>query len=202
MKKLIIASKNKGKIREFKQLFSKYGVEVISLFDFEKEPPDVEETGTTFYENARLKAEQIAEIVNMPVIADDSGLQIDALDGRPGVYSARYAGEPTDDIRNYEKVLNEMSHVPNEDRTARFICVLALAIPGEETLYKEGVCEGIITTEPKGMNGFGYDPIFIPNGFTKTMAQLEDNEKNNISHRYHALEQLESWLMKHQNKGE
>ncbi len=202
MKKLIIASKNKGKILEFRQLFSKYGIEITSLFDLENEPPDVEETGKTFYENARLKAEKIAEIVNMPVLADDSGLQIDALDGRPGVYSARYAGEPTNDIQNYEKVLNEMNDVRLEERSARFICVLALARPGKETLYKEGLCEGSIATEPKGTNGFGYDPIFIPKGFTGTMAELENDEKNKISHRYHALLQLENWLNEQQNSGE
>lgn len=191
---MVIATKNKGKVKEFEALFQRYGIKITSLLDINEPIPDIEETGTTFKENARLKAEGIAKVLNVPVVADDSGLSVDALEGRPGVYSARYAGEPTDDVKNYEKLLYEMKDVPDTERRARFICVLALAIPGKETIFTEGTCEGTIAHEPKGTNGFGYDPVFIPEGYDCTMAQLEQSEKNRISHRYHALLQLEEWL--------
>lgn len=194
MKEMVIATKNKGKVKEFEALFERYGIKITSLLDINEPIPDIEETGTTFKENARLKAEGIAKVLNVPVVADDSGLAVDALEGRPGVYSARYAGEPTDDMKNYEKLLDELKDVPDTERTARFICVLALAIPGKETIFTEGTCEGTIAQEPKGTNGFGYDPVFIPEGYDCTMAQLEQSEKNRISHRYHALLQLEEWL--------
>lgn len=200
MKEIIIATKNQGKVNEFRQLFAPYNIKVQSLLNISL--PDVEETGQTFKENARIKAKSIAEMVQKPVLADDSGLVIDALDGKPGVYSARYAGEPTSDKQNYEKVLNEMKSVPEHRRTARFVCVLAFAIPHKETIFKEGFCEGKIAMEPAGVNGFGYDPIFIPNGYTITMAQFEDHEKNQMSHRYHAMIQLKNWLDIWMNKGE
>lgn len=200
MKALVIASKNKGKIKEFKQLFGAYGIQVKSLIDFPEGIKDVEETGTTFEANARLKAEEIAAVLGMPVLADDSGLVIHALDGRPGVYSARYAGEPTDDAKNNEKVLDEMKDIQASDRQAYFNCVLALAIPDGETIFFNGKCEGEITKVPVGENGFGYDPIFIPNGFDATMGQLKDDEKNKISHRYKALVQAQEWLEKHAEK--
>lgn len=194
MKRIIIASRNKGKIKEFKQLFNAEGIEVLSLDDLKESIPEIEETGQTFHENAKLKAEAVASIVNEPVIADDSGLIVDALDNRPGVFSARYAGEPTDDVKNYEKVLQELADVDESKRTARFVAVLALARPGEETIYFEGACEGKIALEPKGEHGFGYDPIFIPNQYNLTMAQLSEEEKNKISHRFHALQQLKQWF--------
>lgn len=202
MKEIIIATKNKGKVKEFAALFEKLDIKLKSLIDLDEPMLDIEETGTTFKENARLKAEGIAEILQVPVIADDSGLEIDALNGAPGVFSARYAGEPTDDVRNYEKVLKEMLDVPELERTARFVCVLAFAIPGKETMYAKGTCEGKISFAPKGTNGFGYDPIFIPQGFKQTMAQLEQVVKNKISHRYHALEKLEKILRHNIIKGE
>ncbi len=202
MKEITIATKNEGKVKEFKQLFDQYGIQVKSLKDLDTELPDVEETGATFQENARLKAEQISAMIEKPVLADDSGLVIDVLGGKPGVYSARYAGEPTNDLLNYEKVLKEMEDVPEKKRSARFICVLAMAIPGEKTIFKEGACEGVITTKPKGENGFGYDPIFIPNGYNKTMAELDQSVKNKISHRFNALIQLETWLNEEINAGE
>lgn len=194
MKKIIIASNNKGKITEFKQLFGRKNIEVLSLADLTLEIEDIEETGETFHENAQLKAETVARMINAPVIADDSGLVVDALDGRPGVYSARYAGEPTDDVKNYEKLLTEMNSINTGERTARFVAVLALARPGAETVFFEGSCEGIIAVEPKGKFGFGYDPVFIPNGYEVTMAQLDQAEKNKISHRFHALKKLNNWL--------
>ncbi len=199
VERIIIASRNKGKINEFKKLFEKEGVTVLSLDDLDMTIPEIEETGATFHENAKIKAETVASIVNEPVIADDSGLVVDALNGRPGVYSARYAGEPTDDVKNYEKVLDELEAVEEKNRTARFVAVLALSRPGEETLFFEGKCEGKIAYEPKGEHGFGYDPIFIPDGYDVTMAQLTGDEKNKISHRFHALERLKKWLTKNLN---
>jgi len=199
VERIIIASRNKGKINEFKKLFEKEGVTVLSLDDLDMTIPEIEETGATFHENAKIKAETVASIVNEPVIADDSGLVVDALNGRPGVYSARYAGEPTDDVKNYEKVLDELEAVEEKNRTARFVAVLALSRPGEETLFFEGKCEGKIAYEPKGEHGFGYDPIFIPDGYDVTMAQLTEDEKNKISHRFHALERLKKWLTNNLN---
>ncbi|WP_164668451.1 XTP/dITP diphosphatase [Virgibacillus doumboii] len=194
MNEIIIATKNPGKAKEFQAFFSEYNIKAISLLDLSESVEDIEETGTTFEENAALKAEQIANLFETPVLADDSGLVIDALDGRPGIYSARYAGEPKNDKANLEKVLKELQNVPDTDRTARFVCVLAVAIPGKDTIFKKGHCEGKISNDPDGSNGFGYDPIFIPDGYSKTMAQLSSDEKNKISHRKNAITQLESWI--------
>lgn len=196
MRPILIASKNKGKIKEFKKLLSEYDLDVKSLLDYE-DIPDVEETGETFYENAELKARAIGDLLDLPVIADDSGLIIDALDGRPGVYSARYAGEDSNDEENNLKVLKELDNVDEDDRTARFIAVLAFYRPGEEVIFKEGYCEGEIIFGQRGNHGFGYDPIFLPKGYTKTMAELKDYEKNIISHRSQAIHQFRVWLKEH-----
>ncbi|MRH42939.1 XTP/dITP diphosphatase [Aquibacillus halophilus] len=193
MERLLIATKNEGKIKDFRQLFSKYGIEILSLLDLDFNQ-DIEETGTTFEENAAIKAETIAKQFQIPVLADDSGLEIDALDGRPGIYSARYAGEKKDDQANLHKVLKELKGIPNKDRTARFVCVLALARPNIQTIFKKGTCEGIIGGSPVGENGFGYDPIFYPLGHSATMAQMTHKEKNEISHRSNAIKQLDDWL--------
>lgn len=196
MKEVIIATKNAGKAKEFKELFGRYHINAISLLDLDQELPDIEETGSTFEENAALKSEGIATILNIPVIADDSGLIIDELDGRPGIFSARYAGEPKDDKRNIQKVLEELKNVSTEKRTARFVCVLSVSIPGAPSIFTKGYCEGTITTDERGSNGFGYDPIFIPKGYDKTLAELEPEEKNKISHRKNAMDQLEDWIKK------
>lgn len=194
MKEIVIATRNQGKISEFRSLFKQERINLLSLSDLTVEINEIEETGDTFYENAKIKAETVANIINQPVIADDSGLVVDSLDGRPGVYSARYAGEPTDDVKNYEKILHEMELVDKINRTARFVAVLALARPNKETIYFAGSCEGEITYEPQGDFGFGYDPIFMPKGYDRTMAQLTEQEKNKISHRYVALQKLKNWL--------
>ncbi|MBH0230073.1 XTP/dITP diphosphatase [Halobacillus yeomjeoni] len=194
MKELIVATKNEGKVREFRQLFSEYGIAVKSLLDFDEPIEDIEETGTTFAENATIKAEAISEAYNTPVIADDSGLVVDALGGEPGVYSARYAGEEKNDQKNLEKVMKKLEGVPVNERTARFVCAIAVARPGFETFVKEGCCEGSIAVEPQGQHGFGYDPIFIPESSERTMAEHTSEEKNSISHRHHAILQLEEWL--------
>lgn len=193
MKEILIATKNKGKIKEFADLFAKKGFKVTSLLDFPA-TRDVEETGSTFIENAKIKAETISNQFNKIVVADDSGLSVDALGGRPGVFSARYAGEAKNDEANLEKVLREMEGVPFEKRTARFHCVLAVAIPNEETQIFEGTCEGYITEKPEGKNGFGYDPIFYILDQKQTMAELASDEKNKISHRANAMKKLsENW---------
>ena len=191
MKKILIATKNKGKIAEFNSLFSRYDVQVVSLYDLPEEIEDIEETGSTFQENAALKAETIARTFGLSTLADDSGLIVDGLGGAPGIYSARYAGEPTDDLKNNQLLLENMKHLKDSERTARFICVLAVAHPERDTNYYTGYCEGSIASEPRGKNGFGYDPLFIPKGYQQTMAQLDSKEKNALSHRRAALDELE-----------
>ncbi|MYL62870.1 XTP/dITP diphosphatase [Bacillus hwajinpoensis] len=190
MRKLLIATQNEGKVKEFKRRFESDELSVLSLLDIENSP-DVAETGSTFAENAVLKAEAIMKLTNQPVIADDSGLVIDALDGDPGVYSARYAGPEKDDEANIDKVLMEMKDVPKEQRNASFYCVLAVAIPGQNTEIFSGTCSGMITLERSGSYGFGYDPIFYVPSYGKTMAELSPEEKNAISHRGQALDRLE-----------
>ncbi|PLT32356.1 XTP/dITP diphosphatase [Bacillus sp. V5-8f] len=193
MKTVIIATKNKGKAKEFESLFHPKGYQVLTLLDLDPSI-DVEETGTTFEENAILKAEAIANQFDRFVIADDSGLIVDALDGRPGVYSARYAGEDKNDAANTAKVLKELEGIPEGERTARFYCALALASPNQETVTVSGSVEGIIAKKPSGENGFGYDPIFYVKEKGKTMAEMNSGEKNTISHRANALKALEEKL--------
>lgn len=193
MKQILVATNNKGKVRDFEELFKPHGIEVISLKDLD-EPIEVEETGTTFEENAILKAEETAKILGKWVISDDSGLEIDALNGEPGVYSARYAGEPKDDEANIDKALNGLKDVPEGSRDARFRCVLAIAGPGIETKTFSGSCEGSILFERHGENGFGYDPIFYVPSEGKAMAELTPAEKAAISHRGVAMRKFEKEL--------
>lgn len=189
MKEIIIATKNKGKAKDFEQLLEPMGYKVLTLHDVAPHM-DVEETGETFEANAILKAEAIAQELQATVIADDSGLEIDALDGEPGVYSARYSGDERNDESNIDKVLQKMVQVPDDEKTARFRCVLALASPGKETVLFEGTCEGLIIDERKGDNGFGYDPIFYVPALDKTMAEMEPSEKASVSHRGNAIREL------------
>ncbi|MFP7299872.1 XTP/dITP diphosphatase [Neobacillus niacini] len=193
MKEVIIATKNPGKAKEFEHIFAPRGIAVKTLLDY-PEIEDIEETGNSFEENAKLKAEGVSKIFNKMVIGDDSGLIVDALEGRPGIYSARYAGEPKDDQKNLEKVLDELKGVSEEDRTARFYCALAVAVPGKETITVSGTCEGRILEEQRGINGFGYDPVFYVPDKSRAMAELSSDEKNKISHRANALRKLESIL--------
>lgn len=194
LKQILIATKNKGKIKEFESFFLKFGIEVLSLYDLDEDFPDIEETGATFEENAAIKAEEIAKLLNKAVLADDSGLMVDALDGAPGIYSARYAGEGKSDAANNEKLLKELASVSEEDRTAKFVCTLAIARPNEKTIFKTGYCHGEIALSLEGEHGFGYDPLFIPKGYNQTMAELSPEEKNKISHRSEAIKQLEEWV--------
>lgn len=189
MKTVLIGTANLGKVNDFKQLLKDEGVIVKSLHDF-SDVIDVEETGETFEENAILKAETLSRHYNQIVIADDSGLEVEALNGRPGVYSARYAGENKSDEANFKKVLAELEGIPFNERKAAFVCVLAVAIPGKLTTVFEGKCTGYITEKPKGENGFGYDPIFFVPEKNKTMAEMTTEEKNERSHRKRALDKL------------
>ncbi|WP_438494476.1 XTP/dITP diphosphatase [Paenibacillus sp. IHBB 3054] len=194
---LIVATKNKGKVREFQHAFAPLGLEVKSMFDYPA-LPDVVEDGVTFAENALKKSKAVGDALGLPVLADDSGLCVDAIDGRPGVYSARYAGEGAEDGENNLKLLNELEELKQgEDTgqpllsTARFVCALSLYDPANgQELTAEGWVEGWITSEPAGGGGFGYDPLFYLPEFEKTMAELTLEEKQQISHRGMALRLL------------
>lgn len=196
-KTIVIATRNPGKAKEFTKIFSEKGYHVKTLLDY-PDLPDVEETGKSFEENARLKAETIADILKQPVLADDSGLIVDALNGRPGIYSARFAGEPTNNAANNAKLLHELTGVPQEKRTATFHCTLVFAAPEKESLVVEGNWLGEIGTIPRGDRGFGYDPLFFVPEEQKTAAELSDERKNEISHRGRAVatlrNQWENWL--------
>ncbi|MDR1568217.1 MAG: nucleoside-triphosphate diphosphatase [Streptococcaceae bacterium] len=191
--KLLIATHNLGKAKEFKNLFEAKGVHIETLADY-PDLPVVEEVGLTFEENARLKAETIANLTGLPVLADDSGLMVEALGGRPGVFSARFAGEHATAARNNAKLLHELSAQPTENRSAKFHATLALAHPARETLLVSADWSGYIAKIPKGENGFGYDPLFLVGDTGKTSAELTEAEKNQISHRAKALWKLsEVW---------
>jgi len=184
--KLVLASRNRGKLEELKALLDGRGYEVIPLDCFEG-LPEIPETGTTFQENAVIKAREAARMTNNICLADDSGLEVDFLHGAPGVYSSRFAGPDKDDLANNKKLLELLEGVPWELRTARFKCVVAVASPNGYVETVEGVCEGSIGFEPKGNHGFGYDPIFIVAGQGCTMAELDPVTKNLISHRAKAF---------------
>ncbi|ELP8691443.1 XTP/dITP diphosphatase [Staphylococcus pseudintermedius] len=189
MADIVIASSNQGKINDFKVIFSEDNVIGINemIEDF-----DVEETGTTFEENARLKSEAAAKLLNATVIADDSGLEVAALNGEPGVYSARYAGVQKSDEANIEKVLKGLEN--EENRAARFVCVISMTTATGETTTFKGTVEGEITLSQIGENGFGYDPIFLIPERQKTMAQLTAEEKSEISHRRKTIDQLKAYI--------
>ena len=190
-KEIVIATNNVGKAKEFAEIFEPKGYSVKTLRDF-PELEEVEETGKTFEENARLKAETIANALQTIVLADDSGLCVDALDGQPGVYSARFAGEQKSDAANNAKLLSELGGLVGEERLAHFTCCLVLAAPNSESLVVQAECPGQIATLPSGDSGFGYDPLFIIPEYGKTFAELGMDIKNKISHRAKAIELLVS----------
>ncbi|HAJ53822.1 MULTISPECIES: glutamate racemase [Lacticaseibacillus] len=198
-KTIVVASKNPGKVKEFKAMFEPAGYTVKSLADFPS-VPTVDETGTTFEENARQKADQYAKDLQLPVVADDSGLMVDALDGQPGIRSARYAGDGHNDAANNAKLLANLADVPDDARTATFHTTLVLAKPDhpEADLVVHGDLSGQITAIPRGTDGFGYDPFFLVPSLGKTLAELTAEEKNQISHRGNAMRSLEkvwqAWL--------
>ncbi|MET0059832.1 MULTISPECIES: XTP/dITP diphosphatase [Dehalococcoides] len=195
MPKLLLASNNRGKLREYASLLSDSGFELVTPADMGIDIT-VAETGTTFEENARLKAAALAEASGHLTLADDSGLAVDALGGEPGVYSARYAGENATDTDRNAYLLSKMHTIPAEKRTARFRCVIAIAQPGHIIATFEGTCEGFISTEPRGTNGFGYDPVFYLPEYGKTMAELPPEIKNSISHRSIAAQKASRFLAK------
>jgi XTP/dITP diphosphohydrolase len=190
MQKIVLASNNKGKVREFGQMLSTINLEVLPQATFNIE--DADETGLTFVENAIIKARHASAIAGLPAIADDSGLEVDFLNGAPGIYSARYSGEGATDEKNLLKLLEALKNVPEEKRTARFQCVLVYMRHAEDPtpLICQGTWEGRIITEPQGENGFGYDPIFYVPEYNCTSAQLKSEQKNKLSHRGIALAAL------------
>jgi XTP/dITP diphosphohydrolase len=191
--RILLATRNAGKVREVRGMLSGFPVEIVSLLDL-PEMPDVVEDGTTFQENALKKARELARRFPGMVVADDSGLEVDALQGGPGVRSARYAGEKATDPENNRKLLDELISAPEKRRTARFRCVLALVQPDGREWIAEGSCEGRIASEPRGNRGFGYDPVFLVPELGKTFAELTTEEKNRISHRARALAALRATL--------
>lgn len=184
--KIILSTQNKGKIRELQELLGDEDIEVLSLQDI-KDWEDVEENGETFAENAALKAKAAVSKTGLIALADDSGLEVDALNGAPGVYSARFAGEPKDDERNNDKLLQLLETVPDEQRGARFRCALVVATPDGKEFLTEGTVEGQIMTQRRGSDGFGYDPLFFVPEYSRTMAELTLTEKNKLSHRAQAF---------------
>ncbi len=194
MKRIVAATKNKGKIREIEAITSEFGMRVISRDDAGVPYVEVEETGITFEENSRIKAEAIMKLCGEITIADDSGLEVDCLGGAPGVLSARYAGVDGDDKANNEKLIANVGKFPESERSARFVSVITMVFPDGRLLQARGTVEGHIVLEPRGEGGFGYDPLFVPCGHERTFGQFEPEEKNAISHRANALRKLRELL--------
>ncbi len=192
--KLVLATRNQGKVREISEILrDQNGIELLSLCNY-PDAPDVVEDGKTYEENAIKKAASLAEHTGHLTIGDDSGLAVDALDGAPGVHSARYAGENASDQDRIAKLLNALQDIPDDRRSGRFICAVAIAEPLAQVQVVRGVCEGRITHTPRGASGFGYDPVFVPTGYNKTFAELGDTVKNQISHRAKALDKARKLL--------
>lgn len=198
MNTLVISTKNAGKLREFKQMLGELPYRILSLADF----PGIQiaENGRSFDENALIKARAVARRTGFIALGDDSGLEVEALGGKPGIHTARYAGERAQDKDNIKKLLSDMENVPWERRQARFVCSLALVFPEGGVFIERGFCKGIIATKPEGEHGFGYDPVFYLPEYDKTMAELPDHEKNSISHRARAVEKIKMHLV--ENKTE
>ncbi len=191
--KLLIATRNPGKVAEYAEILSDLGYRLVSLKDVGI-TSEVAETGNTYAENALLKARRYATASGLITLADDSGLEVDALAGAPGVYSARYAGPEASDEERYRKLLAQLEGVPDSQRTARFRCVIAIVWPDGREVVVEGTCEGCIAHQPRGNYGFGYDPIFYLPKLGKTMAEIPPKVKNQISHRAQAARRAREWL--------
>lgn len=187
---LVVATRNKGKVAEIERILGEVGAPIRLRSVAEFDLGDVEETGDTFEANALLKAATIARATGLPALADDSGLSVDALGGKPGIYSARWAGEHGNDSANIAKLLGDLAAVPEGKRKASFIAVIAVALPDGANILARGELEGQIRFQPDGANGFGYDPIFQPEGETRTLGQMRPDEKDAISHRARALHEL------------
>ena len=193
IKQVVVASKNKGKVSEIREILKAIGIKVVSMEDIGFSD-DIKETGKTFEENALIKAKAIYQRVGCPVLADDSGLEVEYLDNAPGIFSARFA---ENDDKRIQKILNLLDGVLEQDRKARFVCVMVLYINDDEKIVSQGIVDGYIAKERAGDNGFGYDPIFYVPQYKKTMAQLTSDVKNQISHRANALKNLVSELEKY-----
>jgi XTP/dITP diphosphohydrolase len=192
MKQILLATTNKGKLKDVKEILKDLDIEIICFLDFE-DYPDVEETGKSFLENAELKAKAAFKKFGIASIGDDSGLESFQLNGEPGIYSARYAGNNSDDEKNNFKLISKLSDYP-EPHKGRFVCA-AVYYDGEKYESAIGEIRGSIIKSPRGKNGFGYDPLFIPDGYDKTMAELPHEEKNKISHRLNAFKELKKFLI-------
>ncbi len=192
---IVLATRNKKKIEEIRRITADLPITVLSLDNFPDCPETVEDRDT-FEGNAVKKAVEVSRCTGKTALADDSGLAVDALNGAPGVYSARYAGGAGggNDVRNYEKLLSELINVPDEKRSGRFVCCMALAFPDGSVHTFLGYAEGRIGREPRGTSGFGYDPVFFPEGYKKTFAEMAGPEKDSLSHRGKAIEKLAEFL--------
>lgn len=186
MDKIVFATTNEGKVKEIKEILEGFPVEVVSMKEMNI-TTDIEENGTTFEENSLIKAREISKLTGLPALADDSGLEVDYLNGEPGIYSARYLGRDTDYNYKNNYIIDQLKESEDKERSARFICVISLVLPDGREFVKKGVMEGRIGYEIKGENGFGYDPIFYLPEYGKTSAELSSDEKNKISHRGKAL---------------
>lgn len=193
--KILLATKNRGKINEINRIFHDIPVEFVGLSTL-NEVPEVVEDGKTFHENALKKAMTYYKASSLPTLAEDSGLEVDALGGKPGIYSARYAGEDATDEENNRKLLIDLEGVPPEKRTARFVSVFCLIIDGKPQFF-EGIINGMILEKPEGTSGFGYDPLFVPDSYSHSFAALGKEIKNRISHRARALKKLGEFLKEH-----
>jgi XTP/dITP diphosphohydrolase len=189
----LLATNNRGKIKEYQMLLAGTGLQLVTLKQAGIDTP-VEETGQTYEENARLKAVTTARQSGLITLADDSGLEVDALGGEPGVMSARYAGEGASDTERVNFLLKKMAGVPWDKRTALFRCIIAIATPDGKVVFSEGICHGFITFEPRGKNGFGYDPVFFFPELNKTMAELSPEVKSRVSHRGRAAQKVPELL--------
>lgn len=194
MDKIVFATTNEGKVKEIKEILKDFPIEVVSMKEMGI-TADIEENGTTFEENSLIKARALAKLTGLPALADDSGLEVDYLNGEPGIYSARYLGRDTDYDYKNNYIIDKLSGAKGEDRSARFVCVISLVLPDGREFVERGVVEGLIGYEQKGENGFGYDPIFYLPEYGKTSAELPPEKKNKISHRGKALTAMKKLIV-------
>ena len=194
MKTVILASQNKHKLEEIKEILKEFPLEIKSMDEAGLGDLEIIEDGKTFEENSMKKAVEVMKKTNSIAVADDSGLEVDAIGNRPGVYSARFSGEGATDKKNNEKLIDMLKDIPKEERTARFVSVISVAFPDGKKMHVRGECKGLIGFEEKGSEGFGYDPLFIIEQYNKTFAELGAEVKNKISHRANALEKLQKEL--------
>ena len=194
MDKIVFATTNEGKVKEIKEILKDFPIEVVSMKEMGI-TADIEENGTTFEENSLIKARALVKLTGLPALADDSGLEVDYLNGEPGIYSARYLGRDTDYDYKNNYIIDKLSGAKGEERSARFVCVISLVLPDGREFVERGVVEGLIGYEQKGENGFGYDPIFYLPEYGKTSAELPPEEKNRISHRGKALTAMKKLIV-------